>query len=139
MMGMFTMIAMVAQLFLGKIAFLAGAALLLSKISLLFSIVVWLCFFYNFPSNSSYWNLIAFLTFLLFFCYLYWRYEIQNALKKQGYVGGNSYSGGGGVGGAEHIVYGEPAHGGYQRSIIESPMDWVFTDEPPSTFSSISS
>lgn len=40
MMGMFTMIAMVAQLFLGKIAFLAGAALLLSKISLLFSIVV---------------------------------------------------------------------------------------------------
>lgn len=40
MMGTFTMIAMVAQLFLSKIAFLAGAALLLSKISLLFSVVV---------------------------------------------------------------------------------------------------
>lgn len=39
-MGGFTLIAMMAQLFLGKIAFLAGAALLLSKISLLFSIVV---------------------------------------------------------------------------------------------------
>lgn len=44
MMGMVTVIAMVAQLFLSKIAFLAGAALLLSKISLLFSIVVGLFF-----------------------------------------------------------------------------------------------
>ncbi|XP_031624333.1 uncharacterized protein LOC116341395 [Contarinia nasturtii] len=92
MMGM-TVIAMIAQLFLGKIAFLAGAALLLSKISLLFSIV--------------------------------------NALKKHGT--GNS----GGSGGGDHVVYSDPGHGGYQRSIIESPMDWVFTDEPPSTFSPI--
>lgn len=59
----------------------------------------------------------------------------QNALKKQG--GGGIMGGGGG--GAEHIIYGaDPGgHGGYQRSIIESPTDWVFTDEPPSTFSPI--
>lgn len=40
MMGMVTVVAMMAQLFMGKLAFLAGAALLLSKVSLLFSIVV---------------------------------------------------------------------------------------------------
>lgn len=40
MMGMVTVVAMMAQLFMGKLAFLAGAALLLSKISLLFSVVV---------------------------------------------------------------------------------------------------
>lgn len=39
MMGI-AMIAMMVQLFMGKLAFLAGAALLLSKISLLFSVVV---------------------------------------------------------------------------------------------------
>ncbi|XP_055299419.1 uncharacterized protein LOC129566995 [Sitodiplosis mosellana] len=104
MMGMMTVIAMVAQLFLGKIAFLAGAALLFSKISLLFSIV--------------------------------------NALKKHNYggmSGGGNYGGGGygGGGGGDHIVYGEPGHGGYQRSIIESPMDWVFTDKPSNTVSPI--
>lgn len=40
MFGGITLIAMMAQLFLGKIAFLAGASLLLSKIALLFSVVV---------------------------------------------------------------------------------------------------
>lgn len=38
--GGMMMVAMMAQMLLGKIAFLAGAALLLSKISLLFSVVV---------------------------------------------------------------------------------------------------
>lgn len=42
--GTWAIIAMMAQLFVGKIAFLAGAALLLSKVSLLFSIVVWRIF-----------------------------------------------------------------------------------------------
>lgn len=39
-MGGFTMIAMMAQLFLGKLVLLAGAAFLLSKISLLFAVFV---------------------------------------------------------------------------------------------------
>lgn len=60
--------------------------------------------------------------------------NMQTALKKQNYGG---ITGGGGGGGAEHIVYGEPGHGGYQRSIIESPMDWVYTDVPPSTITPI--
>lgn len=54
MLGNFTLIAMFAQLFLGKIAFLAGAALLLSKISLLFSIVVGLfCLLFLFLNHFS--------------------------------------------------------------------------------------
>lgn len=44
MMGMGIILAL-AQLFMSKLAFLAGAALLLSKVSLLFSIVVWRFFF----------------------------------------------------------------------------------------------
>lgn len=55
----------------------------------------------------------------------------QNALKKQGIhpVGGG--------GGADHVVYGDPGHGGYQRSIIESPVDWIFTEQPPYTVSPV--
>lgn len=40
MVSGFALVAMLAQMFLGKIAFLAAAALMLSKIALLFSTVV---------------------------------------------------------------------------------------------------
>lgn len=40
MMSGIAVVAMLAQMFLGKIAFLAAAALLLSKIALMFSAVV---------------------------------------------------------------------------------------------------
>lgn len=40
---MMTMVAMGAQMMIGKFAFLAGAALILSKVSLMLSIIV--CFF----------------------------------------------------------------------------------------------
>lgn len=67
---------------------------------------------------------------------------MQNAFKKHGSIGSSS--------GAEHVVYANPAppqpmpppqgpHGyyehGYQRSMIESPMDWMFTEPPTTTFS----
>lgn len=40
MLSGLTVVAMMAQVFLSKIAFLAGAALLLSKVALLFSVLV---------------------------------------------------------------------------------------------------
>lgn len=47
------LIAMVAQLFMGKIAFLAGASFLLSKLALLFSIFVSLWFFSCSAANDN--------------------------------------------------------------------------------------
>lgn len=66
------------------------------------------------------------------FLFYFWsnRRLEQNALKKQGITTGGGDQGHG-------VVYGDPGHGGYQRSIIESPMDWVFTEQPPYTVSPI--
>lgn len=76
-MGTFTVIAMMAQLFLGKIAFLAGAALLLSKISLLFSIVVWLLFLWYFCCFKHFYCIrTAYLK--MFFCFIFGQIDVLN-------------------------------------------------------------
>lgn len=118
--GMWAVIAMMAQLFLGKIAFLAGAALLLSKVSLLFSIVVWRIFdlFFFLDLDCCWTTNIDFIFFPL---------STQNALKKHNSHGGDR---------GDHVVYADQGHGSYhERSFIESPMDWMFTELPPSTLS----
>lgn len=98
------LVAMLAQFFLGKIAFLAGASFLLSKLALLFSIFVSDVHLTSGGVVFEYYSDCLFVS--------------QNALKKQ-----TSSSSG-----SEHVVYErDPGHSAsWQRSIIpEMPEKWI--------------